>query len=217
MPFSAGVPILASRPCIEQPLSRPAWRPDGAAIAHTDSDHNLEVSDLQGRTLWSFHPGPAPRAGSVADYIDEIRWDPSAKRLAFLMAGRIYVVNADGSHLQAIEFHNFVGVDLGLSIRSFAWSPDGRQFVFRSEAGKKCNYAALAYKFDTGSFPCIFSRNVFTAAVDGSHLTHCPTLSYAIASRPAAPLTYTHSSFSELNAASPSQRYATNGPPFATL
>jgi WD40 repeat protein len=147
----------------------PAWRPDGAAIAHTDSDHNLVVSDLSGRTLWSFHPGPAPRAGSIPDYINEIRWDPTGKRLAFLMGSpipRIYIVNADGSESRVVEFRNS-----DLSIRSFAWSPDGREFVFRSEAGSKCNYTALGYKFETGNFPCIYSRNLFTADVDGSHLT----------------------------------------------
>ena len=152
----------------------PAWRPDGAAIAHTDSDHNLVVSDLDGRTLWSFHPGPAPSDASVADHIDEIRWDPTGKRLAFLMGSpipRIYVVNADGSDMKVVEFRNFLGAARDLSIRSFAWSPDGRQFVFRSEAGSKCNYLALGYKLETGSFPCIFSRDLFTADVDGSHVT----------------------------------------------
>jgi Tol biopolymer transport system component len=132
------------------------------------------VSDLSGRTLWSFHPGPAPSAGSIADYIQEIRWDPSGKHLAFLMGvpiPKIYVVNADGSATKMVEFDNLIGINRDLSIRSFAWSPDGRQFVFRSEAGSKCNYLALGYKFETGSFPCIYSRDLFTADVDGSHLT----------------------------------------------
>jgi hypothetical protein len=158
----------------------PAWRPDGAAIAHTDADNKLVVSDLSGRILWSFHPGPPPRPGSVADYIEEIRWDPRGNRLAFLMGSptqKIYIVNADGSATKVVEFRDRLGISADSSIRSFAWSPDGQKFVFRSEAGKSCNYTALAYKFETGDFPCIFSRDLFTADIDGSHLskvTHKP-------------------------------------------
>lgn len=152
---------------------RPAWRPDGAAIAHTDSEHNLVVSDLSGRTLWSFHPGPPSQNGSIADYIAEIRWNPSGKQLAFLMGSpipQIYVINSDGTAMKAIEFKNALGTDREPSIRSFAWSPDGRRFAIRAEADSKCNNAALGFKFETGRFPCIYSRNLFTVNADGSHL-----------------------------------------------
>jgi hypothetical protein len=153
---------------------RPSSRPDGAAIAHTDSGHSLVVSDLSGKILWSFHPGPPSSAGSTADYIDEIRWDPSGKRLAFLMGSSIqhlYVVNADGGGNQVVEFHGSLGSQKDLSVRSFAWSPDGKKFVLRVDAGKKCNYAGgLGYKFETGDFPCIYAKSLLTADVDGSHL-----------------------------------------------
>jgi WD40 repeat protein len=153
---------------------RPAWRPDGAAIAHTDSDSNLVLSDLAGKTLWSFHPGPPSKPASVADFIQEIRWDPSGKRLAFLMGSpipNIYLVNADGTGTKPTEFHNLLGMDRELSIRNFAWSPDGRRFALRVEADSKCNYAAIGFKFETGHFPCIYSRNLIVVDVDGSHLT----------------------------------------------
>lgn len=152
---------------------RPAWRPDGGAIAHTDSDSNLVLSDLTGKTLWYFHPGPGSKSNSVADYIQEIRWDPSGKRLAFLMGSpvpKIYLANADGTGTKAIEFHNLLGMDRDLSIRSFAWSPNGQQLALRAEADSKCNTAALGFKFETGNFPCIYSRNLFTVNLDGSHL-----------------------------------------------
>jgi hypothetical protein len=61
--------------------------------------------------------------------------------------------------------------DRDLSIRNFAWAPDGRKFVFRADAGKKCNYAARGYKIETGNVPCIYSLNLTTADVDGSHMT----------------------------------------------
>lgn len=153
---------------------RPAWRPDGGAIAHTDSDSNLVLSDLAGKKLWSFHPGPPAKSGSTADFIQEIRWDPSGKRLAFLMGSptpKIYLVNADGTGTKPVELHNLLGMDRELSIRNFAWSPDGRRFALRVEADSKCNYAAIGFKFETGHFPCIYSRNLVVVDVDGSHLT----------------------------------------------
>jgi ankyrin repeat protein len=152
---------------------RPAWRPDGAAIAHTDSNNNIVVSDLAGKTLWSFHPGPPSSGASIADYIGEIHWDPSGKRLAFLMGSpvaKIYTVNADGTSSRPVEFRNPADSGHELSIRAFAWSPDGQQFAIRAEADSKCNNAALGYKIQTGNFPCIYSRNLFTANADGSHL-----------------------------------------------
>ena len=42
-----------------------------------------------------------------------------------------------------MEFRNLFGAGHNLSIAKFAWSPDGRKFVFRSQAGSKCNYMAL--------------------------------------------------------------------------
>jgi len=153
---------------------RPTWRPDGTAIAHTDSDSNLVLSDLNGKTLWSFHPGPPSKSGSVADFIQEIRWDPSGKRLAFLMGSpipKIYLVNADGTGTKPVEFQKLLGMGQDLSVRNFAWSPDGRRFALRVEADSKCNYAAIGFKLQTGHFPCIYSRNLIVVDVDGSHLT----------------------------------------------
>jgi hypothetical protein len=150
-----------------------AWRPDGAAIAHADSNNNLVVSDLDGKTLWSVHAGPAHQNGGIADAIREIHWDPTGQRLAFLMGiptPKVYVVNADGTGVKAVDFHSLFGADRDLSISKFAWSPDGRKFVFRSLSGTKCNYLALGYKIQAGNYPCIYSWNLARADADGSHM-----------------------------------------------
>jgi hypothetical protein len=150
-----------------------AWRPDGAAIAHADSNNNLVVSDLDAKTLWSVHAGPAHQNGGIADVIQEIRWDPTGQRLAFLMGipiPKVFVVNADGTGVKEVAFRNSFGTDRDLQIAKFAWSPDGRKFVFRSRAGSKCNYLALGYKIQTGHYPCIYSWNLSTADADGSHV-----------------------------------------------
>ena len=84
----------------EVPQRDSAWRPDGAAIAHTDSNNNLVVSDLAAKTLWSVHAGPAHQNGGIADAIREIHWDPTGQRLAFLMGipiPKVFVVKADGT------------------------------------------------------------------------------------------------------------------------
>ena len=84
---------------------------------------------------------------------------------------KMYLVNADGTGTKPLEFHNLPGIDRELSIRSFAWSPDGRRFALRAEADSKCNTAATGFKFETGNFPCIYSRNLLVVHVEGSYLT----------------------------------------------
>jgi Tol biopolymer transport system component len=84
---------------------------------------------------------------------------------------KVFVVNADGTGVKEVDFRNLFGADRDLSIAKFAWSPDGRKFVFRSQAGSKCNYMALGYKIETGHYPCIYSWNLSTADADGSHVS----------------------------------------------
>jgi len=119
--------------------SGPHGGPDGAAIAHTDSDNNLVLFRPHWlKRFWSYHPGPPAKSGSIADYIQEIRWDPSGKRLAFLMGSptpKIYLVNADGTGTKPVEFHNLPGMDRDLSIRNFAWSPQ-RPAIRHSRRGR---------------------------------------------------------------------------------
>jgi len=64
-----------------------------------------------------------------------------------------------------------VCINPDLSIRNFAWSPDGRRFALRAERDSKCNYAAIGFKLQTGNCPCIYSRNLIVVDVDGSYLT----------------------------------------------
>jgi Tol biopolymer transport system component len=153
----------------------PAWRPDGAAVAHTTSDQDLVISDLSGHTLLSIHPGPPHKASSLSDNITEIRWDPNGKRLAFIMGilseAKLYLVNADGSDLRAVVFRDSGKHERNVPIYHFAWSPDGHKLVFRTTylAGKKCNYD-ISYKLGTGSFPCAIGSNLFTSDADGTNL-----------------------------------------------
>jgi hypothetical protein len=107
--------------------------------------------------------------------VDRIRWDPTGQQLAFLVGApemRLFVVNADGTHLHQVRFKSSWGNERDLTIRAFAWSPDGRELILRVEAGKKCNYiGGLGYKFEVGEFPCIASRELYRSLADGSQLT----------------------------------------------
>ncbi|HVN44763.1 MAG TPA: hypothetical protein VMT66_05875, partial [Steroidobacteraceae bacterium] len=94
------------------PVPTPAWRPDGAARARVNSDDDVVVSDLSGRTLWSVHPGPPHKEGSVADWVDRIKWNPTGQQLAFLAGApglRLFVVNADGTDLHQVRFKSSLG------------------------------------------------------------------------------------------------------------
>ena len=123
----------------------------------------------------SIHPGPHDKEGDLTDGILELRWDPSGQRFAFNMGTerQLLVMNADGSELRAVQFKLLGFIPQHLPVPSFAWSPDGRKFVFRSpyRATDICNYLAIGYRFETGSFPCVHGRNLFTSNVDGSELT----------------------------------------------
>jgi len=54
-------------------------------------------------------------------------WSPNGRRLAFERAGRIYVVNRDGTGLRRVTARP-------TDARQPAWSPDGRQIAFTREA-----------------------------------------------------------------------------------
>jgi hypothetical protein len=162
----------------------PSWRPDGAALAYVDRQNNVVVSTLQGKALWSVHPGPPRNEGHFTDdFVTRIRWDPSGRRLAMLWGvalTHLSVVNADGTGIHEVVFRSGLRAAQELRVRSFGWSPDGNEFLLHAEAGTKCNYDALGYKFETGTFPCIGSRELYRSRADGSALTKVsPFLDYS--------------------------------------
>jgi Tol biopolymer transport system component len=78
----------------------------------TTTANDIKVLDLQSGSTLTI-------SGSGAD---EIRWSPTADRIATKGGAGLYVVNADGSGLtQLVENpYSFTGLD---------WSPDGRWIV----------------------------------------------------------------------------------------
>jgi hypothetical protein len=177
-------PITISKDAVQY---RPDWSPDGTKIAFrttieqtfvasdgktvskVESEKKLVIADISGRVIVSVDPRDKkmPLRWPEAE-VTEIRWDPNGNRLAFLYYGKLYMVNADGGDFKAIEFKE---VDKESKIESFAWSPSGKQFVFRStyKAREICNYNFI-FHFEVGHFPCIQGSHLFTSNIDGSNL-----------------------------------------------
>jgi Tol biopolymer transport system component len=173
----------------------PAWHPNGTAIAYrssvehtfvaTDvSGHKIEsktvfrrqlnIGDIQGQIIAAIDPRTMtlPLHRPQAE-ITQIRWDPQGNRLVFLYDGQLFLLNADGSDLHAVDME---GLAKDSKILSVAWSPSGKQFVFRStfKAGELCKYNFI-YKFETGHFPCVQGYHLFTSNTDGSGLKRITT------------------------------------------
>jgi Tol biopolymer transport system component len=87
---------------------RPDWAVDGT-IAFED-----------GGQIWTMRIGETPRQVTFRGGASP-SWSPSAKRLAFVRAGDVWTVGADGRGLRRVTYR---GGDQP------AWSPDGRSIAF---------------------------------------------------------------------------------------
>lgn len=56
-----------------------------------------------------------------------LAWSPDSRRLAFNHSGKIFVINADGTHLRSLRYWG----------DSPSWSPDGTWLVFDSAANRE--------------------------------------------------------------------------------
>jgi hypothetical protein len=169
--------VAGSEPVSIMRETRPAaiaWNPDDTAIAYSTYTGELVILDRSGKTLLSIHPGAHHREGDVTDAIPEIRWSPNGRQIAFVMGPnrQLNLIDTDGSHLRVVDFTGAGRDTHDVPIVSFAWSPDGRRFAFRSryQARRKCNEQAVGYVFETGNFPCLNGTNLFTSNIDGSAL-----------------------------------------------
>lgn len=176
-------------------VSLPAWSPTRRRFAYSyyktradnsSSSVGITVADISRRGIISTESAeiaPAHRLGE--DTIEELRWSPNGKELAFIVReiwyensnrfGKytLYTLDADGHNLRAVRFRN----NEDINVDAFAWSPSGLMFALRSnyEAKKVCNFSLMFY-IQTGEQPCRVSDNLFTSNVDGTGLKRIPGL-----------------------------------------
>jgi Tol biopolymer transport system component len=81
-------------------------------------------------------------------------WSPDGRRIAFVSAGVVRVMNADGSGVRRLQAKPLFG--------DFAWSPDGRRIAFSAAAGG--DIRILVARIDGGA------PKVLTSAVPGALL-----------------------------------------------
>jgi dipeptidyl aminopeptidase/acylaminoacyl peptidase len=140
----------------DKSCSSPAWSPDGKWIAFTTSRSGKD-------NIWLIHPfgGEAKQLTDVETGVGSFRWSPDGSEIAFLMSdpetetdkkakkgkddARIEDTNYKFSHIYRIkacteEKAEPVKITQGdLHVTGFAWSPDGKSFVFSHQTTPSVN------------------------------------------------------------------------------
>jgi len=159
-PISGDTPVPLWRD--EGYLSVHSWSPDGQSVVRTDSEGQLLISDLHGRSRNLPEQTKGLRGVNSRSDIGDVRWSPDGRKIAYIQdAQQLTIVNPDGTDSRVVEFHD--GHGSTLHVRSFSWSPDSNRVVFRAESGLQCDKTAI----ETGS-PCPIAFDVLTAKVDGT-------------------------------------------------
>jgi Tol biopolymer transport system component len=106
-----------------------AWSADGLKLAYATAD-GLHVSEADGS-------GGARISGASNGVISAVRWSPDGRRLGFTAtdsvtrSSTLWEARADGTHLRRLPFV----LDHPPSECCGNWTPDGRYYVFVSDAG----------------------------------------------------------------------------------
>jgi Tol biopolymer transport system component len=119
----------------------PAWAPSGQRIVFS------RIVGA-GSSLYTIRPDGSQltKITTVAGASDP-RWSPDERKIAFDGSDRIYIADANGSHLRLL-FGGAAGSGPGVP----SWSPDGTKLAF----------------FNTPGLPGAFSAEVWTINTDGS-------------------------------------------------
>jgi Tol biopolymer transport system component len=99
-------------------VEHPAWKPGGHRIAFDVGDSRLYVMNADGTGARPFFTRPSGPA-------TEPKWDPAARRIAFVRSDGLHLTRADGSREQR----------LGPLLTSPSWAPSGKQMAVGEGGG----------------------------------------------------------------------------------
>jgi len=167
-------------------LGNPRVSPDGAAVAFTVTDPDLEANRYTQR-IWlapvsGNGGGPRPFTGPGSEVLP--RWSPDGQRLAFAVAGddgrsQICVLPVTGGG------ERLVVCSAGTPVTELEWSPDGSALAFTARDPDPAQYGAggeqrrdqdipprrithLLYRYNGAGWTVGRPSRVFVVTADGS-------------------------------------------------
>lgn len=149
----------------------PALSPDGERVAYTLTTQDAG-NDRVIRSIWEVRGagGPARRlTHGPADTAP--RWSPDGTRLAFLRAGQLHLLPADGG--EAVPLTTPAGCPAGAGTP--VWSPDGSRIAFGAPGAYRADSApvvidALGWKADGAGLIGSLRRQLFVVEVDSGEV-----------------------------------------------
>ncbi|WP_222872169.1 S9 family peptidase [Streptomyces sp. sk2.1] len=127
----------------------PALSPDGERVAYTLTTQDAG-NDRVLRSIWEVRAGGGPARRLTHGPADTApRWSPDGARLAFLRAGRLHLLSAEGGEAVPLIAPERCPAGAGAPV----WSPDGTCIAFAAPESRRADSApvvidALGWKAD---------------------------------------------------------------------
>ncbi|MCX5107548.1 S9 family peptidase [Streptomyces sp. NBC_00378] len=154
----------------------PALSPDGERVAYTLTTQDAG-NDRVVRSIWEVRGGGGPARRLTRGPADTApRWSPDGTRLAFLRAGQLHLLPADGEEATPLTTPADCPAGAGLPV----WSPDGSRIAFAAPEACRADSApvvidALGWKADGAGLTGSVRTQLFVVEVASGEvvqLTH---------------------------------------------
>ncbi|MFE7616071.1 prolyl oligopeptidase family serine peptidase [Streptomyces sp. NPDC057496] len=154
----------------------PALSPDGERVAYTLTTQDAG-NDRVLRSIWEARAGGGPSRRLTHGPADTApRWSPDGARLAFLRAGRLHLLSAEGGEAVPLITPDRCPAGAGVPV----WSPDGTRIAFAAPESRRADSApvvidALGWKADGAGLIGSVRTQLFVVDVESGEvvqLTH---------------------------------------------